>query len=105
MKELQEKGFLATTLQHEDVDLGWEDEMEIEEDNLLTTYNPAEVMSNNVMVEAIQEGPNHPDFKAVLKEYKDIQFENMKELGRTNIIQHTIQLLDERPVSRGNRPL
>src|SRR6266498_3327331 len=79
--------------------------MEIEEDNLLTTYNPAEVMSNNVMIEAIQEGPSHPDFKAVLKEYKDIQFENMKELGRTNIIQHTIQLLDEWPVSKDNRPL
>src|SRR6266540_2203651 len=106
MKELQEKGLLSTTNpQHEDVDLGWEDEMEIEEDNLLTTYNPAEAMSNNVTVEAIQEGPNHPDFKAVLEEYKDIQFENMKELGRTNIIQHTIQLLDERPVSKGNRPL
>ncbi len=29
----------------------------------------------------------------------------MKELGRTNIIQHTIQLLDEQPVSKGNRPL
>ena len=29
----------------------------------------------------------------------------MKELGRTNIIQHTIQLLDERPVSKGNCPL
>src|SRR6266508_5734234 len=29
----------------------------------------------------------------------------MKELSRTNIIQHTIQLLDERPVSKGNRPL
>src|SRR6266540_3800980 len=79
--------------------------MEIEEDNLLTTYNPAEAMSNNVTVEAIQEGPNHPDFKAVLEEFKDIQFEKMKKLGRTNIIQHTIQLLDERPVFKGNRPL
>src|SRR6266498_5857413 len=29
----------------------------------------------------------------------------MKELGRTNIIQHTIQLLDERPVSKDNRLL
>src|SRR6266498_4034717 len=29
----------------------------------------------------------------------------MKELGRTNIIQHTIQLLDEWPVSKGNRLL
>ena len=77
--------------------------MEIKEDNLLTKYNPAEAMSNNV--EAVQEGPNHPDFKAVLEEYKDIQFENIKELDRTNIIQHTIQLLDERPVSKGNRPL
>ena len=53
--------------------------MEIKEDNLLTKYNPAEAMSNNV--EAVQEGPNHPDFKAVLEEYKNIQFENMKELG------------------------
>src|SRR6266511_1556984 len=79
--------------------------MEIEEDNLLITYNPAEAMSNNVIVEAIQEGPNHPDFKAVLDEYKDIQFENMKELDQTNIIQHTIKLLDERPVSKGNHPL
>jgi len=54
MKEFQEKGFLSTTnLQHEDIDLGWEDEMEIEEDNLLITYNPVEAMSNNVTVEAI----------------------------------------------------
>src|SRR6266540_4166588 len=106
MKELQEKRFLSTTpSQHEDIDLGWEDEIEIEEDNLLTTYNPAEAMSNNMIVEAIQEGPNHPNFKAVFEEYKDIQFENMKELGRTTIIQHTIQLLNKRPVSKGNHPL
>ena len=55
--------------------------MEIEEDNLLTTYNPTEAMSNNVTVEAIQEGSNYLDFKAVLREYKDIQFESMKELS------------------------
>ncbi len=55
--------------------------MEIEEDNLLTTYNSAEAMSNNVIIEAIQEGPSHSDFKAILDEYKDIQFENIKELG------------------------
>ncbi len=54
-------------------------------------YNPAEAMSNKVIVKAIQGGLNHPDFKTVLKEYKDIQFENMKELGQTNIIQHTIR--------------
>ena len=54
MKELQEKGFLSTTLlQHEDIDLRWEDEMEIEEDNLLTSYNPVEAMSNNVTIETI----------------------------------------------------
>src|SRR6266542_5015687 len=91
--------------QHEDIDLGWEDEMEIEEDNLLTTYNLAEAMSNNVMIEAIQEGLSHPDFKTVLEEYKDIQFKSMKELGRTNIIQHTIQILDKWPIFKGNRPL
>ena len=59
MKELQEKGLLSrTTPHHKDIDLGWEDEMKIEEDNLLTTYNPAEAMSNNMTVEAIQEGPS-----------------------------------------------
>ena len=79
--------------------------MEIEEDNLLTTYNSAEAMSNNVTVEAIQEGPNHPDFKAVLEEYKDIQFENTKELGWINIIQHIILFLDERSVSKDNHLL
>jgi len=61
--------------------LRWEDEMEIEEDNLLTIYNPAEVINNNVTVKAIQEGPNHLNFKAILEKYKDIQFESMKELG------------------------
>ncbi len=82
MKELQERGFLSTTTpQHEDVNLKWENKIEIEEDNLLTTYNLAEAMSNNVTVEAIQKGSNHLDFKAILEEYKDIQFENMKELG------------------------
>ncbi len=58
----------------------WKDEMKIEKDNLLISYNLTKVMSNNVTVEAIQEGPNHLDFKTVLKKYKDIQFENMKEL-------------------------
>ncbi len=54
MKELQERGFLSiTTPQYKVVDLEWKDEMEIEEVNLLTSYNPAEAMSNNVAVEAI----------------------------------------------------
>ena len=82
MKKLQKKGFFSTIfLQYEDVNLGQKDEMKIEEDNLLILYNPAKAMSNNVIVKAIQEGPNYLDFKAILKEYKDIQFENMKELG------------------------
>jgi len=54
--------------------------MKIEEDNLLISYNLTEAMSNNITVKAIQEGPNHSDFKVVLEEYKNIQFENMKEL-------------------------
>ena len=68
-------------------------------------HNLAEVMNNNVTIEAIQEGFSHSDFKAVFEEYKNIQFKNIKELGRINIIQHIIQLLDERPVSKGNCPL
>ncbi len=54
--------------------------MEIKEDNFLISYNLIEAMSNNVTVEVIQEGPSHPDFKAILKEYKDIQFKSMKKL-------------------------
>ncbi len=46
--------------------------MEIEEDNLLISYNLTEAMSNNIMVKIIQKGPNHSDFKAVLEKYKDI---------------------------------
>ncbi len=60
--------------------------MEIKEDNLLISYNPTEAMSNNMTIEAIQEGSNHLNFKAVLEEYKNIQFENMKKLDQTNII-------------------
>ncbi len=46
--------------------------MKIEENNLLTSYNLIKAISNNVTVEVIQERPDYPDFKAVLKEYKDI---------------------------------
>jgi len=54
MKELQKKGFfLTTSFQYEDVNLRWKDKMEIEEDNLLISYNLVEAMSNNVMVKAI----------------------------------------------------
>ncbi len=73
MKELQEKGFLSTIpSQYEDINLRWKDKMEIEKDNLLISYNSAEAISNNITVEAIQEGSNYSDFKAVLEEYKDI---------------------------------
>ncbi len=73
MKDLEEKGFLLTTpLQYKNINLKWKDEIKIEKNNLLTSYNPAEAISNNVTIEAIQEGPNHSDFKAVLEEYKDI---------------------------------
>ena len=68
----EERISLHHILQHKDVNLRWEDKMEIEEDNFLTSYNSAEAMSNNVAIETIQEGPNHSDFKAVLEEYKDI---------------------------------
>ncbi len=53
MKELKEKEFLSTTPQYENINLGWKDKIEIEEDNLLTLYNLAEAMSNNVTIEAI----------------------------------------------------
>jgi len=54
MKELQEKGFLfIIPPQYKDINLEWEDKIEIEEDNLLILYNLTEVISNNVIVEAI----------------------------------------------------
>jgi len=73
IKELQKKEFLLIILsQYEDIDLGWKDEMKIEEDNLLISYNLAEAISNNVIIETILEELNHSNFKVVLKEYKNI---------------------------------
>ncbi len=81
MKKLQKKGFLSITpSQYKNVDLGQEDEMEIKEDNFLISYNPTEAISNNIIVEVIQEGSNYLDFKTVLEKYKDIQFKNRTEL-------------------------
>ena len=71
-RNFKREDFSALHLQHEDIDLRWKDEIEIEENNLLTTYNLIEAMSNNVTIEVIQEGSNHLDFKVVLKEYKNI---------------------------------
>ncbi len=54
--------------------------MDIEKDNFLYDYNLIETISNNMIIKVLEERSNHLNFKAILGEYKNIQFENMKEL-------------------------
>jgi len=41
----------------------------------------------------------------VLTGYADIIYTDMKELAKTNIIQHTIHLLNPTPITQGCRPI
>jgi len=62
----------------------WEDEVDIELDNLLSDYNPAEILT------AEKEGPEwtfeEQSIHELLAKYIDIIYTDMKELAKTNII-------------------
>ncbi len=67
-----------------DFEMTWEDEVDIELDNILSDYNPAEVLA------AETEGPERTfeeqSIHKVLADYADIIYTDMKELAKTNII-------------------
>ncbi len=67
-----------------DSEMTWEDEVNIEFDNILSDYNPAEVLA------AEKEGPERTfeeqSIHELLAKYADIIYMDMKELAKTNII-------------------
>ncbi len=75
-----------------DSEMTWKDEVDIELDNILSNYNPAEALV------AEKEGPERTFKKQsiheLLAKYADIIYTDVKELAKTNIIQHTIHLLN-----------
>src|SRR6266511_1717289 len=85
-----------------DSEMTWEDEVDIELDNILSDYNPAKALA------AEKEGPERTfeeqSIHEMLAKYADIIYKDMKELAKTNIIQHTIHLLNSTPIAQGCRP-
>src|SRR6266540_5658109 len=84
-----------------DSEMTWEDEVDIELDNILSDYNPAKALA------AEEEGPERTfeeqSIQELLAKYADIIYTDMKELAKTNIIQHTIHLLNSTPIAQGCR--
>ncbi len=76
----------------------WENEMNWKEDNLLHDYNPAEVMAAEE-VKAMELTPEQQEIHDMVQEYLDIVYSDIKDLNQTNIIQHTIELLDKAPIA------
>src|SRR6266508_6838161 len=81
----------------------WEDEVDIKLDNILSDYNLAEALA------AEKEGPERTfeeqSIHELLGKYADIIYTDVKELAKTNIIQHTIHLLNTTPIAQGCRPI
>jgi len=72
----------------------WEDEIKGKEDDLLHDYNPAEVMAVEE-AKAIEFTFEQRKIHNMVQEYSDIVYTNIKDLNQTNIIKHTIELLDK----------
>src|SRR6266542_3250732 len=91
-KDLNDMEVETETSEYEGFDskMTWEDEVNIELDNILSDYNPAEVLA------AEKEGPKQTfeeqSIYKILAKYADIIYTDMKELAKTNIIQYTIHL-------------
>ena len=85
-KDLNNVKVKTETLEYEgfDSEMTWEDEVDIELDNILSDYNPAETLA------AETEGPEWTFEKQsiyeILANYADIVYTDMKELAKINII-------------------
>ena len=85
-KDLNNVKIETETSEYESFDneMMWEDEVDIELDNILSDYNPAEVLA------AEKEGPERTfeeqSIHELLAKYADIIYTDMKELAKTNII-------------------
>ena len=84
-------------------EMTWKDEVDIELDNILSDYNPAEVLAAET--EAPKRTYEEQSIHEMLAKYANIIYMDMKELAKTNIIQHTIHLLNSTPIAQGCRPM
>jgi len=67
-----------------DSEMTWEDKVDIELDNILSDYNPAEALT--IEVEAPKRTYEEQSIHELLAKYADIIYTDMKELAKTNII-------------------
>jgi len=65
-------------------------------DNILEEYNLAEVLIAEA--EELRQTYEEQSIHELLADYTDIIYIDMKELVKTNIIQHTIHLLNQTPI-------
>src|SRR6266498_4909065 len=104
-KDLNNVKVKIETLEYESFnsEMTWEDEVDLELDNILSDYNPAKALA------AKKEGPERTfeeqNIQELLTKYADIIYTDMKELAKTNIIQHTIHLLNSTLIAQGCRPI
>ncbi len=75
-----------------DSEMTWEDEVDIKLDNILSEYNPTEALA----AEAKESKQTYEEqsIHELLIDYANIIYTDLKELSKTNIIQHTIHLLN-----------
>ncbi len=91
------------TSEYFNAEMTWEDEVDIELNNILSDYNPAEVLVAET--EASKQTYEEQSIRELLTDYADIIYMDMKELAKTNIIQHIIHLLISTLIIQGCRPI
>ena len=94
-KDLSNVKVKTETLGYEenfDSEMTWKDKVDIELDNILSDYNPAKALMTEA--EASKQTYKEQSIRELLIDYADIIYTDMKELAKTNIIQHTIHLLN-----------
>ena len=100
-KDLDKVKIETETSEYEgfDSEMMWEDEVDIELDNILSDYNPAEALA------AEKKGPERiceeQSIHELLAKYTDIIYTDVKELAKINIIQYTIHLLNQILITQG----
>jgi len=97
-KDLDKVEVKTETSEYKDFDseITWEDKVDIELNNILSDYNPAEALA--VEKEGSERTFEEQSIHEMLAKYADIIYTDMKELAKTNIIQHIIYLLNSTPI-------
>ena len=104
-KDLNNVEVETETLEYEgfDSEMTWEDEVDIELDNILSDYSPAEALAAEK--EGSEQTFEEQSIHEMLTKYADIIYTDVKELAKINIIQHTIHLLNSTPIVQGCWPM